>query len=67
VKAASEVYAPVDGEVTDINEALNDTPGLVNESPQEKGWFVKLKLADKSQLGALMNEAAYKTFVEGLS
>jgi glycine cleavage system H protein len=66
VKAASEVYAPVDGEVTAVNEALNETPGLVNESPQDEGWFLKLKLADKSQLAALMDEAAYKAFAEGL-
>lgn len=67
VKAASEVYAPADGEVTDINEALTDTPGLVNESPQGEGWFLKLKLADTSQLAALMNESAYKAYVEGLA
>jgi glycine cleavage system H protein len=67
VKAASEVYAPVDGEVTDVNAALADTPGLVNEDPQGAGWFVKLKLSNAGQLAALMDEAAYKAYVEGLS
>jgi glycine cleavage system H protein len=66
VKAASEVYAPLDGEVTDVNDALNDTPGLVNESPLREGWFLKLKLADQTQLAALMDEASYAAYVEGL-
>ena len=67
VKAASEVYAPVDGEVTEVNEALADTPALVNEDPEGAGWFVKLKLSNAGQLAALMDEAAYKAYVEGLS
>ncbi|MEO1225120.1 MAG: glycine cleavage system protein H, partial [Pseudomonadota bacterium] len=66
VKAASEVYAPIEGEVTQVNEALNDNPGLINTDAQGDGWFLKIKVADASQLDALMDEAAYKTYVEGL-
>jgi glycine cleavage system H protein len=66
VKAASEVYAPISGEVVEVNSALADTPATVNEEAQGKGWFAKLKIADKGQLAALMDEAAYKKFVEGL-
>ncbi|MEM8590218.1 MAG: glycine cleavage system protein GcvH [Pseudomonadota bacterium] len=66
VKAASEVYAPVEGEVAAVNEALNDNPGLINSDAQGDGWFLKIKLADASQLETLMDEAAYKTYVEGL-
>lgn len=66
VKAASEVYAPLDGEVTEVNEALGDEPSLVNSSAMADGWFYKIKMSDPSQLEGLMDEAAYKTFVEGL-
>jgi glycine cleavage system H protein len=66
VKAASEVYAPVSGEVVETNSDLEATPGGVNEDAEGKGWFVKIKLSDASELGALMDEAAYKAFVEGL-
>jgi len=66
VKAASEVYAPISGEVTEVNGALADTPALVNEDAEGKGWFMKLKLADAKELDALMDAAAYKTFIEGL-
>lgn len=62
VKAASEVFAPADGKVIAINERLADTPGLVNGSPQADGWFFKLELADRAQLDALMDEAAYAKF-----
>ncbi len=64
VKAASDVYSPLAGEVTEANTALEDEPSLVNESPESDGWFFKLKLADAGQLGGLMDEAAYKAFVE---
>ncbi|MEM8784936.1 MAG: glycine cleavage system protein GcvH [Pseudomonadota bacterium] len=67
VKAASEVYAPLAGEVVEVNEPLNDNPGAVNEAPDGDGWFVKLKVTDPSQTSALMDEAAYKTFVDGLN
>lgn len=66
VKAASEVYAPISGEVIEVNSALSDAPATVNEEAQGKGWFAKLKIADKGQLAGLMDEAAYKKFVEGL-
>jgi glycine cleavage system H protein len=66
VKAASEVYAPAGGTVTEVNEALADDPTLVNQSATEDGWFVKMTLDDASELDALMDEAAYKSFVDGL-
>jgi glycine cleavage system H protein len=66
VKAASEVYAPISGDVLEVNSALSDTPATVNEDAQGKGWFAKLKIADRGQLASLMDEAAYKKFVEGL-
>ena len=64
VKAASEVYAPVSGEVVEVNSVLADEPGKVNESPEGDGWFMKLKLSDAAELDGLMDEAAYKAFVE---
>lgn len=66
VKAASEVYAPADGEVTAVNEGLEDDPGKVNSDPEGDGWFMKIKLADKSQLDGLMDKAAYDDYVAGL-
>ena len=60
VKAASDVYAPVSGEVIEINDALAAEPALVNSDAQGKAWFFKIKIADKSELGGLMDEAAYK-------
>ena len=66
VKAASELYAPVSGEVTEGNEALADEPGKVNSDPMGEGWFFKIKLSDPSELETLMDEAAYKSFVAGL-
>ena len=65
VKAASEIYAPADGEVLAVNEALNDEPGMVNSDPEGDGWFFKMKLSDPAQVAALMDEAAYKAFVAG--
>lgn len=64
VKAASEVYAPVSGEVIEINGALVDEPGTVNESAEADGWFFKLRLTDASELDELMDEAAYRTFAD---
>jgi glycine cleavage system H protein len=64
VKAASEVYAPVAGEVVAVNQALADEPGKVNESPEVSGWFLKLKPANPGDLDALMDETAYKAFLE---
>lgn len=66
VKAASEVYAPVSGEVIEVNKALEANPALVNEGAFEKGWFAKLKIKDKGELAKLMDEAQYKEFVKGL-
>jgi glycine cleavage system H protein len=66
VKAASEVYAPITGEVVEINGVLDETPAKVNEDAQGDGWFVKLKLSDASELDELMDEAAYNTFTAGL-
>ena len=66
VKAASEVYAPVSGQVTDVNGALEDAPETVNASADDKGWFLKMKIADASELDSLMDAAAYKTYCDGL-
>ena len=66
VKAASDVYAPVSGEVTEGNGDLADAPETVNEDPEGKGWFCKLKLSNTGELEGLMDAAAYKTFCEGL-
>ncbi|MCB1477570.1 MAG: glycine cleavage system protein GcvH [Rhodobiaceae bacterium] len=64
VKAASEVYAPLTGEVSAVNDALADSPSAVNDDPEGSGWFMKIKLADKSELDGLMDEDAYKAFVD---
>ena len=64
VKAASEVNAPVSGTVVDINSALTDSPGLVNEDPSGKGWFLKIKLSDATELDRLMDEDAYREFLK---
>jgi len=64
VKAASDVYAPVSGTVVEINELLNDEPDLVNKSPQDKGWFIKIECDDSSELDDLMKPDAYKALCE---
>ena len=66
-KAASAIYAPVSGEIVEVNDALQDAPGIVNEDPLGKGWFVKIKLSDKGELEGLMDEAAYGAFLKSLS
>ena len=66
VKAASDVYAPISGEIMETNEALEDDPALVNTSPEEDGWFFKMTIGDKSQFDGLMDLAAYKSFCDGL-
>lgn len=66
VKAASDVYAPIAGEVIEGNDALADAPETVNEDPEGKGWFCKLKLTNSSELTGLMDADAYKTYCEGL-
>jgi len=66
VKAASELYAPVDGEVTAVNPRLADEPELVNSDPTGEGWFLRLRIADRGQLDGLMNGEAYRRFVASL-
>ncbi|MGE4217960.1 MAG: glycine cleavage system protein GcvH [Alphaproteobacteria bacterium] len=64
VKAAAEVYAPLAGEVVEVNAALGDEPGQVNKAPEGEGWFFKLRLADAGVAAALMDAAAYAKFVD---
>ena len=64
VKAASDVYAPVTGEVVEANQALSDDPSLVNSDPEGEGWFFRLKLSNPSELHGLMDAEAYKAFCE---
>jgi glycine cleavage system H protein len=66
VKAASEVYAPVSGEVIEVNPALADEPATVNAEATGAGWFLKLRVKDPSELDGLMDEAAYAAYVEGI-
>ncbi len=66
VKAASDIFAPVSGEIVEANGALTNAPGDVNAEPMGKGWFFKIRLSNKSELDGLMDEAAYNTFVKGL-
>ena len=66
VKAASEIYAPVAGEVVEVNGALDDDPSLVNSAPLGGGWFFKIKVADAAAVAKLMDENAYKEYVESL-
>lgn len=65
-KAASDVYAPIAGKVVAINDTLSTQPDLVNGSPEGDGWFVKIKVANKADIDALMDEAAYADYVKGL-
>ncbi len=67
VKAASEVYAPVSGEVVAVNDDLEASPATVNEDPAGRGWFLKLKVKDPSELEDLMTEEQYRAFVESIS
>ena len=60
VKAASDVYAPISGEITETNQDIVDDPAIVNQDPQGKGWFFKIRLSDESEADALMDEDAYK-------
>lgn len=66
VKAAADVYMPVSGEITEVNEALRAEPGLANTDPLKAGWFFKVKLADASQLDALMDSTAYDELLKTL-
>ena len=62
VKAAADVYMPISGEITEVNEALRDDPSLANTDPLGAGWFFKVKLSDASQVDALLDETAYTAF-----
>jgi glycine cleavage system H protein len=67
VKAASEVYAPLDGEVTEINDALTGDPALVNADPTGAAWFFKMRVTNKAQLDGLLDQAGYDSYVKGLA
>ncbi|HSP24535.1 MAG TPA: glycine cleavage system protein GcvH [Saliniramus sp.] len=67
VKAASEVYAPVSGEVVEVNGDLEAAPATINEDPAGKGWFIKIKLKDASELDALMSQEDYDAYVKSIS
>jgi glycine cleavage system H lipoate-binding protein len=62
-----EVSAPVSGTVVDVNSALADSPGLINEDPSGKGWFLKIKLSDAAEIDSLMDEDAYREFLKAVS
>lgn len=66
VKAASEIYTPLSGEITEINGVLADAPGTVNQSAEADGWFFKMKMSDPGETAGLMDAAAYKTFTDAL-
>ncbi|TNF22546.1 MAG: glycine cleavage system protein GcvH [Rhodobacteraceae bacterium] len=63
VKAASDILAPIDGEIVEVNEALAEDPGKVNEDPEGNSWFFRIKAEDLSQMDEYMDEAAYKDFI----
>ncbi|QJF50068.1 glycine cleavage system protein GcvH [Roseobacter ponti] len=63
VKAASDILAPVDGEITEVNAALADNPAMVNDDPQGEAWFFKMTVSDPSQLEEFMDEAGYQKFI----
>ena len=64
VKAVSDLYSPVSGTVVEVNDGLNDSPELVNDSPYEDGWMLRVELADESEVGALMSASEYDSFLE---
>jgi glycine cleavage system H protein len=66
VKAASDIFAPLDGEVVEVNEALPDDPAKINADAEGEGWFCKLKVADRGELDGLMDAGAYKAFLDTL-
>lgn len=66
VKAASEVYAPIAGKIVEVNDDLEATPGLVNESAEDEGWFWRMEISDADELEELMSAGDYKAFLEGL-
>jgi glycine cleavage system H protein len=66
VKAVSDVYSPISGEVIEVNEALNDSPELVNQDPHGRGWIIRLKITDSKDLENLMKASEYEKYLEGL-
>ena len=66
VKAASDIYAPLSGNIIDVNEKLLNAPELINKSPYEEGWICKIKISDPAQISNLMDAKAYKEYLEGL-
>jgi glycine cleavage system H protein len=66
VKAVSDIYSPVSGEVIEVNEELNESPELVNEDPHGKGWIIRIKIKDEGELDKLMSVSEYENFLEGL-
>lgn len=64
VKAVSDIYSPLSGEITEVNEALEDAPEVVNSSPYEEGWILKIKIAEPAQLDGLMDSVAYQEFLK---
>ena len=66
VKAASEVYAPIGGKIVEVNDDLEATPGLINESAEDEGWFWRMEISDTDELEELMSAGDYKAFLEGL-
>jgi glycine cleavage system H protein len=66
VKAVSDVYSPVSGEVLEVNKGLNDSPELVNQDPHGKGWFIRLKIKDDAELEKLITASEYEEFIEGI-
>jgi len=66
VKAVSDVYAPISGEVTAVNEDLNDSPEILNESPHDKGWIIKIRVKNSDELEKLMPVSEYEKYLEGL-
>ncbi|MEA3420540.1 MAG: glycine cleavage system protein GcvH [Acidobacteriota bacterium] len=66
VKSVSDIYSPLSGEVTEVNEELNDFPELLNEDPHGKGWIIRLKIKDASEVEKLMSASEYEKYLEGL-
>jgi glycine cleavage system H protein len=66
VKAVSDIYSPISGEVIEINQELNDSPELINEDPHGKGWIIRIKIKNESELDKLMSVSEYEKFLEGL-
>ncbi len=66
VKAVSDIYSPLSGEVIEVNKKLNDSPEIVNQDPHGEGWIIRLKIKDKSELEKLMSAAEYESYLEGI-